>query len=235
LQQAEAIDAPEDAEYGYDNVGDELPAELQRREERLRRIREAKRALEERARAEAKAEGKEAEESAKVKLEAKAQYNFTDPEPRIMKGPDGFLQGYNVQIAVEPVLQLIVGQAVTQQANDKRQLLPMLHTVQAQADQKPTAVLADNGYLSEENLQATAKIQVEAYVAVSKHKHNQIVTPSPPGPIPKSGHAVAANATQATTQDRAENLRATKGHCRAGVLTDQARARVSAVPVAQHR
>ena len=186
LQQAEAIDAAEDAEYGSHNVGDELPAELQRREERLGRIRQAKRALEERARAEAEAEGKDDEEATKVKPEAKAQYNFTDPESRIVKGPDGFLQGYNAQIAVEPVLQLIVGQAVTQQANDKRQLLPMLRTVQAQAGQKPTAVLADHGYLSEENLQATAKMQVEAYVAVSKQKHNQIVPPCPRGPIPKS-------------------------------------------------
>ena len=79
-----------------------------------------------------------------------------------MQGPDGFLQGFNVPIAVEPVLQLIVGQAVPQQANDKRQRLPMLHTVQAQAGQKPTAVLADKGYFSEENLQATANLQVEA-------------------------------------------------------------------------
>jgi hypothetical protein len=186
LQQAEAIDAAEDAEYGPNHLGDELPAELQRREERLGRIRQAKRALEERARAEAEAEGKDEAEAAPVKPEAKAQYNFTDPESRILKGPDGFLQGYNAQIAVEPVLQLIVGQAVTQQANDKRQLLPMLRTVQAQAGRKPTAVLADNGYLSEENLQATAKMQVEAYVAVSKQKHNQIVPPCPRGPIPKS-------------------------------------------------
>ena len=126
LQKAEAIDAEEDAEYGPDNLGDELPAELQRREERLRRIREAKRALEERARAAAEAEGKNEDEQKAVKPDPKMQYNFSDPESRILKGPDGFLQGYNAQIAVEPVLQLIVGQGVTQEANDKRQLLPML-------------------------------------------------------------------------------------------------------------
>ena len=78
LQRAEAIDAEEDAQYGSDNLGDELPAELQRREERLRRIREAKRALEERARAEAEAAGKEEQE--KVKPDPKMQYNFSDPE-----------------------------------------------------------------------------------------------------------------------------------------------------------
>ena len=186
LQQAEAIDAAEDAEYGFNHLGDELPAELQRREERLRRIRAAKRALQERARAEAEAEGKDQTEAAKVKPEAKAQYSFTDPESRILKGPDGFLQGYNAQIAVEPVVQLIVGQTVTQQANDKRQLLPMLRQVQVQAGQKPTAVLADNGYFSEKNLQGTAKMQVEAYVAVGKQKHDGMVPPCPRGPISKS-------------------------------------------------
>ena len=186
LERAEAIDAAEDAEYGRDNRGDELPVELGRREERLRRIREAKRALEERARAEAQAEGKDQEEPKKVKPEATAQYNFSDPESRIMKGPDAFVQGYNAQIAVEPILQLIVGQDVTQQANDKQQLLPIMQKVKEQSGQKPTAVLADNGYFSEANLRGAAKIRVEAYVAVGKQKHSQIVPPCPRGPIPKT-------------------------------------------------
>ena len=185
LERAEAIDAAEDAEYGRGNRGDELPAELGRREERLRRIREAKRALEERARAEAQAEGKDREEPIKVKPEATAQYNFTDPESRIMKGPDTFVQGYNAQIAVEPILQLIVGQDVTQQANDKQQLLPMMRMVKEQSGQKPTAVLADNGYFSEANLRGAAKMRVEAYVAVGKQKHSQIVPSCPRGPIRK--------------------------------------------------
>jgi transposase len=186
LQRAEAIDAEEDAEYGRENMGDDLPAELQRRAERLRRIREAKRALEERARAEAEAEGKDEEEPETVKPDPKAQYNFTDPESRIVKGPDGFLQGYNTQIAVEPVLQLIVGQGITQEANDKRQLLPMLGKVKEQSGQKPTSALADNGYLSEENLRGAAAMRVEAYVAVNQQKHNQIVPRCPRGPIPKA-------------------------------------------------
>jgi transposase len=186
LRKAEATDAEEDAQYGRDNLGDDLPAELQRREERLRRILEAKRALEERARAEAGAEGKDKEEQEKVKPAPKTQYNFTDPESRILKGPDGFLQGYNAQIAVEPVLQLIVGQGVTQEANDKRQLLPMLRKVKEQSGHEPSTVLADNGYLSEENLKGAARMQVDAYVAVGKQKHNQNVPPCPRGPIPKT-------------------------------------------------
>src|SRR6266852_4392734 len=119
LEQAEAVDAEEDARYGQDQSGDELPAELARRETRLEKIREAQRALEERAREQAKNKG---EPEAEAKPEAKMQYNFTDPESRIMKGADGFVQAYNAQVAVEPDFQLIVGQLVTQEANDKQQM-----------------------------------------------------------------------------------------------------------------
>ena len=115
MAQAEAADAEEDQRYG-DKRGDELPAELARRETRLKAIREAKRALEARAREKAAAEGGDPKQA---KPKEKDQYNFTDPESRIMKGPDGFIQGYNAQAAVEPTLQLIVGQTVT--AAPKRQ------------------------------------------------------------------------------------------------------------------
>src|SRR6266705_1091475 len=107
LEQAETADAEEDARYGRDQRGDELPAELARRETRIQRIHEAKRALEGRAREQAESEDQPPEEA---KPDAKAQYNFTDPESRLMKGPDGFVQAYNTQIAVEPNFQFIVGQ-----------------------------------------------------------------------------------------------------------------------------
>src|ERR1700688_1777309 len=123
LEQAEAIDVEEDARYGRDRSGDELPAELQRRETRIKRIREARRTLEERAREEAQNERHSPEEA---KPDPKAQYNFTDPESRIMKGRDGFVQAYNTQIAVEPDFQLIVGQMVTQATNDKQQLVALV-------------------------------------------------------------------------------------------------------------
>src|ERR1700686_4977539 len=113
LKQAEAADQEEDSRYGRDRRGDELPEELQQRETRIARIREAKRALEERAREQARSEGKDAK---KAQPAQKAQYNFTDPESRILKGADGFVQGYNTQIAVEPAFQLIVGQHLTQAA-----------------------------------------------------------------------------------------------------------------------
>lgn len=186
LAEAERVDGEEDACYGRDRRGDELPGELQRREEWPRRIREAKRALEERARAEAKAEGKDEDEQKEAKPAPRSQYSFTDPESRIMKGPHGFLQGCNAQIAVEPWLQLIVGQAVTQQSNDKRQLLPMIHTVEEQSGQRAAAVLADSGYCSEENPGEIARLGVEGYIAVGKHKHNQPLPPARRGRVPKS-------------------------------------------------
>jgi transposase len=89
LAHAEAADAADDAEYGPDRRGDELPAELQRRESRLKRIREAKRALEDRERDEAAA-GTPAESA---KPDPRAQYNFTDPESRTIP-PHRFLIAY---------------------------------------------------------------------------------------------------------------------------------------------
>src|SRR5437879_4568789 len=116
LEQAEAADAEEDAAYGKDQRGDELPAELERRESRIKKIREAKRALEARARQKAASEGADPKQA---RPKEKDQYNFTDPESRIMKGADGIVQAYNAQAAVEPDLQLIVGQTVTQAPTTK--------------------------------------------------------------------------------------------------------------------
>jgi len=180
LTQAEATDAQEDAASGAGRRGDDLPDELRRRETRLQRIREAKRVLEERARAEAAAKEQPAETA---KPDGKAQYNFTDPESRIMKGPDGFVQAYNAQIAVEGVCQLIVGQAVTQEVNDKRQLQPMIETVAAQAGQRPAQVLADSGYCSESNLAWAAARDIDAYIATDRLKHDAPLGPCR-GPLP---------------------------------------------------
>ena len=95
------------AHYGRDRTGDELPAELERRETRLKKIREAKRRLGGKSTTEGGGRGQQSKAGEFSK--EKDQYNFTDPESRIMKGADGFLQGYNAQAAVEPDLQLIVG------------------------------------------------------------------------------------------------------------------------------
>jgi transposase len=179
LAQAEATDAAEDTQYGADRRGDELPAELQRRESRLTRIREAKRVLEARAKDEAAAAG---QPSDAAKPDPKAQYNFTDPESRIMKGPDGFVQAYNVQVAVDEQ-QLIVGQAVTQETNDKKQLIPMITIIEEQSGDTPTHLLADAGYCSDANLAAIADTTIDAYISTRKQKHGE--RPGRPGPCPR--------------------------------------------------
>jgi len=208
LAQAEATDAAEDAEYGADVRGDELPAELQRRESRLKRIREATRALKARAKEDAAAAG---QPSDSAKPDPKAQYNFTDPESRIMKGPDGFVQAYNAQIAVNED-QLIIGQAVTQETNDKKQLMPMITTIEAQSGDTPTQLLADAGYCSDANLAAIADTPIDAYISTRKQKHGE--RPGRPGPCPRGPLP-----TTATRVDRMSR----KLHTKAGAAVYAAR------------
>jgi transposase len=207
LAQADAADAAEDATYGADRHGEELPAELQRRESRLRRIREAKRALEARAKAEAAASGEPVESA---KPDPKAQYNFTDPESRIMKGPDGFVQAYNVQVAVDE-LQLIVGQAVTQETNDKQQLLPMITTIAQQSGNTPTQLLADAGYCSDANLTAIAETSIDAYISTRKQKHGERPGPCPRGPLPKTATIIDRMSRKLHTKTGAAVYAARKG------------------------
>lgn len=207
LDQAEAADAADDAEYGADRRGDELPAELQRRESRLKRIREAKRALEARAKAEAAAAGKPADSA---KPDPKAQYNFTDPESRIMKGPDGFVQAYNVQVAVDD-LQRIIGHAVTQETNDKKQLMPMITTIERQSGETPDQLLADAGYCSEESLTAIRATTIDAYVSTRKQKHGERPGPCPRGPVPKTATMVDRMARKLLTKTGAAVYAARKG------------------------
>jgi hypothetical protein len=194
LEQAAAADEQEDRQYG-NKRGDELPEELQRRETRLAKIKEAKKVVEQRARDKAVAEGKSAEEAKRAKPGDKDQYNFTDPESRIMKSADGFVQGYNAQAAVEPTLLLIVGQSVTEEVNDKKQLTPMVELIEQQSGQRPEAILADNGYCSEENLEQLESAgqperRIEGFIATGKQKHGEHRKPAKRGRLPKGATRV---------------------------------------------
>jgi transposase len=118
--------------------------------------------------------------------DAKAQRNFTDPESRIM--PDGankgsFLQGYNAQAAVDSTAQVIVAAEITQQANDSRQLIPMLEQVEANMGRKPDAVSADAGYWSEANATDRSMAGIDLHIATGRIKHGEpIVIESGPPP-----------------------------------------------------
>jgi hypothetical protein len=229
LEQAEAVDAEEDARYGRDRRGDELPAELARRETRIQRIREAKRALEERARAEAENEGESREEA---KPKPKMQSNFTDPESRIMKGPEGFVQAYNTQIAVEPNLQLIVGQTVTQAENDKQQMEPLVKAIQQQSGQQPKQVLADSGYCSDGNLRFLAKKEDRRVRRHGKVEARRAATTLPTRAVTAGRNPSRADATQVGNPDRGSGLRDAEGDRRAGVRTNQTGTRLPAVSLA---
>ncbi len=159
---------------------DELPEELARRESRLKKIREAKAALEAAAKKKAAAEGKDPERS---KPAAKDQHNFTDPESKIQKTNDGFIQGYNAQVAVDETFQVIVAQHVTT-ANDVNQLQPVVESIASTLKNQPKEVLADAGYCSEDNIRALEKKGIEPFIATSRQKHGER-RPSPRGRAPK--------------------------------------------------
>lgn len=198
LRKADEVDAREDRWYGKDKRGDELPEELRRRETRLQKIKEAKRALEQRAREEAEASGGESDNE--VESEDKDQYNFTDPESRIMKGSDGFVQGYNAQAAVEGDFQLIVGQSVTQEANDKRQVEPMVEAIKEQSLQNPKELLADSGYCSEKNLAYLARKKIDPYIATEKKQHGERSDRCKRGPVPRRSTRVERMKRKLQTQ-----------------------------------
>jgi len=184
LRTAVAEDAAEDVVHGADRRGDELPDELRHREGRLRKIREAKAALEAKARAEA-ADAKKSDADA-ARPEDKAQRNFTDPDSRIMFSSDKvFVQAYNAQIAVDAEHQIIVAEAVTQDGNDKLQMVPMTEAVCDNLGETPVAVSADSGYFSEDATRRITWYDIETYVAPDRIKHAEWRKATPPtDPLP---------------------------------------------------
>jgi hypothetical protein len=123
------------------------------------------------------------------------------------------VQGYNTQIAVEPAFQLIVGQQVTQAANDKQQLVPLLEKIEEQSGQKPPEVIADSGYCSEENLKCLKKRKIAAFVAAGKQKHNQRRKPCKPGPLPKGASRVQQMERKLQTQVGRRRMRHENSSC----------------------
>jgi hypothetical protein len=312
LTDAEALDGSEDAQHGS-NRGDEIPEELRRREERLKKIRAAKAALEADAaatragqlaarandaratadaadaneaarlgRAAERAEQRAAEAIIKAKSKADdrveaaqhaadkaaelattpkekraarkardevaaaehdrddtndrfggggpggavaslpehhvaadkngdptsdAQRNFTDPESRIMKAGTGeFVQGYNCQIAVDAEHQIIVAQAVTNQAPDQDHFRPMLDLVESTCEALPNALTADAGYWSEGNAACARAKGVDAYINVGRDKHGcsaaAAADPEPrPAPTTSSMEAREAMRSKLATAD----------------------------------
>jgi hypothetical protein len=272
VRKAELIDAQEDARYGKGKRGDQLPKELQRRQDRLNALRKAKAELEaeaaadnarrreqqartadeqsaEAAAAEAAAadndkntakseaaaqvlakEAQQAERRAKAargraelarKLavdkaraadlpapdlpssvdplampsrnlpttaagdpKANAQRNFTDADSHILKGGDGWMQGYNCQAAVDGDHQIIVAVGISNQASDSPHFEPMVERIVANTGQLPKKLIADAGYCSTDNIEASEQRRLDAYVSTSRQEHGKRPRPSR-GPAPR--------------------------------------------------
>jgi len=187
--QAEASDAAEDAAHGPDVRGDELPAELQRREERLAKIAAAKARLEARQAEEDRQKGRTPDDGRKSRGRKPfardfgvppddAQDNFTDPESRIMKTSSGFDQCYNGQLAVDEASQMIVATGLTNCAADNAELLPLIDQTHAALGEHPTEVLADAGYRGEATFQTLETRQVTAYISLGR-EGKSATTPNP--------------------------------------------------------
>jgi transposase len=216
LAEAQRIDDAEDALYGKGTRGDELPAELARRESRLKKIREAKAALEHEAREAAKTKAAKAEAKIEERKrtaeqtgkrggghdpkvpdpdaavpDEKAQKNFTDPESRIMKdgATKSFEQCYNAQAAVDAAAQIIVAAEVVQTPTDKQQLVPMLEAVEKNVGHKPEQASADSGYFSTAAVTDERLTGIDLHVPPDKVKHGG-PTQADAEPVPEDASVI---------------------------------------------
>jgi transposase len=206
LKAAEAADRAEDELYG-DRRGEELPDWVADKQKRLAKIRQAKAELEAEAQAAAEDERRRRQKAEEERQAAgrkksgkaaappkdepppKAQRNFTDPESRILKTKDGFIQGYNAQAAVDGEAQIIVAHGVVAQMTDQDQLVPLLEGIKANLGRRPKEASADAGYCSEANLKALRKRRISGYVAIGPAKHPERGKPNLTGRLTKAMRA----------------------------------------------
>jgi transposase len=189
LKAAEAADAEEDRLYG-DKRGDEMPDWVADKQKRLEKIRQAKAELEAEAKAAAKEEEAQRQAAAdeqrqpqegkksgkrpappKSEPDGKTQRNFTDPESRILKTKDGYIQGYNAQAAVDATAQIIVAHTLSNNGSDQTQLAPLLGAIKANLKRNPHEVSADAGYCSAANLARLGRRRIKGYIATGRQKH----------------------------------------------------------------
>lgn len=191
LEEAERVDAAEDAQYGRGRRGDERPAELASRESRLKKIRQAQASLEREAREQAERKRKEAEQAwaerqhraepsgrrpsgrrpkrpdpEQARPKPGTAGNATDPDSRLMKSnaSRSFVQAYNAQAAVDGDQQIIVAAEVVQDRCDRHQLVPLIEQVQRNTGQAPEKVTADTDYYRPRPVQQAQGLGVEVYV-----------------------------------------------------------------------
>jgi transposase len=181
FRQSKTVDQQEDERFGEDRRGDEMPEWVADKQKRVEKLKQAQEELEAEARAKVKAaaqepsqEGKEEEKSAESKAvpDDKDKRNLSDGDSRLMKTKDGWIQGYNAQIAVDADSQVIVAQVVTNEVVDVRQLIPVLNAVSKVTSDMAAEVSADSGYYSEDNLAELKQEGIRGFIAVGRHKRD---------------------------------------------------------------
>ena len=164
VAQAKRCDKEEDQSY-QDKTGYEIPEDLKFKQERLDKIKAAKEAIEHR----------EALINPGKEIDGKKQISFADTDARIMGKKGDFDYRYNAQISVDADFQIIVGQHISLNANDKNEVLPALEALQETTGRLPDMMSLDNGYMSGDNLDALEKSTVDAYISTDKgEKQNPI-------------------------------------------------------------
>ncbi len=193
LASAEAVDQAEDAQYGLDVRGDELPEELRSAGKRLEKLKAALARLDEdrdklraaqQKRIDAREQqggtrrGRKPKDPQEIDLAAKTTVNTTDPQSQILKTRRGWVQGYNAQAMTDCTSQVIVAQQITQDHNDVHQLAPMLERCEAQAGARPKMLLADAGYWSEDNAQLGG--ETTSLLIALPARQKDVESPPPP-------------------------------------------------------
>jgi transposase len=248
LKQQQQVDEAEDATLGT-RRGDELPEELAFREQRLAKILEAKKRLEEQAKAKAEQQQQQWQEEEAERLnegkkprepktfsatpEDKAQTNFTDPDLKIMpQNNKSFEYSGNAQVVVDDVCQIIVAYDVVIETNDKQQAVPMaekaLDNLQAAGIERPVdaagavqkiAGLADSGYFSEKAVAGLEALGIDPYMPIERQKHHAAVA------VPPSGRVTLTAAVEAE-REAGESVKekSAKEKMRAKMQTERGRA-----------
>lgn len=221
LSQAAQIDQAEDRALGAETRGDELPGWVADKQQRLAKIRAAKAALEAAAAAAARGHVSDDPPAADdpttpgrqpkpppAMPEDRVQRNFTDPDSRILKTKDGFVQGYNAQAAVDGAAQIIVAHGLTNAGNDQAQLAPMLDAIEANTGARPDALSADAGYCSEANLERLEQRGVKGYLATGRQRHGSAAAVGQRAP--RAGTRLAAMAAKLKRAGRRSRYRLRK-------------------------
>lgn len=199
LRDADAMDDREDEEHGRGRRGDEMPEWVKSKQRKMEKIREAKARLEAAAKEEAEQKARERAEGERggplpgpepeetqPTPDPKAQSNFTDPQSRILKTRDGFVQGYNGQAAVDAESQVIVAQGVEAKQNDHDELEPMMDAIRENTGEYPAEASADAGYISAANVEALEKRGIKGYIATGRQKHGRASATKAEGGPPRS-------------------------------------------------